>query len=165
MVGRFFEEFEVGEELVTPSRTVTEADIVMFSGLSGDYSPHHTDDEFIKTLPFEGKIAHGPLVIAVSSGLIVSLNLWRDTAIALMEINVKFKGATVMGDTIKVVVKVSDKKETKKGDKGTNYHYKRFFPTQEHESGNEVIRDGKPILDISKERFLFYEKWVSSILE
>ena len=55
--------------------------------------------------------------------------------------------------------------KTKKGDKGTNYLYKRFFPTQEHESGNEVIRHGKPILDTSKERFLFNEKWVSSILE
>ena len=118
MVGRNPEEFEVGEELVTPARTVTEADIVMFSGLSGDYSPHHTDDEFCKTLPFKGKIAHGPLVIAISSGLIVSLNLWRETALALMEMNVKFKGATVMGDTIRVFVKVSDKKETKKGDKG-----------------------------------------------
>jgi len=118
MVGRFFEEFDVGEKFVTPARTVTEADIVLFSGLSGDYSPHHTDDEFCKTLPFKGKIAHGPLVVAICSGLIVSLNLWRETAIALLEVNVKFKAATKMGDTIKVIVKVSDKKESKKGDKG-----------------------------------------------
>ncbi|MFH1351617.1 MAG: MaoC/PaaZ C-terminal domain-containing protein [Pseudomonadota bacterium] len=118
MAGRFFEEFTVGEEFVTPARTVTETDIVMFAGLSGDYSPHHTDDEFCKTLPFKGKIAHGPLVVAICSGLIVSLNLWRDTAIALMEVNVKFKAAAKMGDTIRVIVKVSDKKESKKGDKG-----------------------------------------------
>ncbi|MFH1479687.1 MAG: MaoC/PaaZ C-terminal domain-containing protein [Pseudomonadota bacterium] len=118
MIGRFLEEFTIGEELVTPSRTMTEADIVMFAGLSGDYSPHHTDAEFIKTLPFKGKLAHGPLVLAISSGLIVSLNLWRDTALALLELNIRFKGAVLVGDTIRVHVKVAETKESKKGDRG-----------------------------------------------
>jgi acyl dehydratase len=118
MVGRFFEEFHIGEELITPSRTVTETDIVIFSGLSGDYSPHHTDDEFCKSLPFKGKIAHGLLGVSICSGLIVSLNLWRETALALMELNVRYKAAVLIGDTLTVLVKVSDKKESKKGDKG-----------------------------------------------
>lgn len=118
MVGRFFEEFHVGEELRTPSRTVTEADIVMFAGLSGDYSPHHTDDEFCKSLPFKGKIAHGLLGVSVCSGLIVSLNLWRETALALLEMSVRFKAPVMIGDTITVFVKVAHKKESKKGDKG-----------------------------------------------
>jgi len=118
MVGRFFEEFTVGEELITPARTVTETDIVLFAGLSGDYSPHHTDDEFCKNLPFKERIAHGLLGVSICSGLIVSLELWRETALALMEMNVQFRGPIKMGDTVKVMVKVADKKLSKKGDKG-----------------------------------------------
>ena len=118
MVGRFFEEFRVGEEFSTPSRTVTEADIVMFAGLSADYSPHHTDEEFCKTLPFKGKIAHGLLGVSICSGLVVSLNLWRETGLALLEVNVQFKAPVMIGDTITVFLKVADKKESKKGDKG-----------------------------------------------
>jgi acyl dehydratase len=118
MVGRFFEEFILGEELITPSRTMTETDIVIFACLSGDYSPHHTDEEFCKNLPFKGKIAHGLLGVSICSGLVVSLDLWRDTALALMELSVQFKAAIKIGDTITVMVKVADKKESKKGDKG-----------------------------------------------
>ncbi|MBW1931091.1 MAG: dehydratase [Deltaproteobacteria bacterium] len=118
MAGRFLEEFEVGEEFVTPARTITESDIVMFAGLSGDYSPHHVDNEFIKTLPFKGKIAHGLLGVSVCSGLIVSLDLWRETAVALVEVDVRFKGAIYVGDTIRVTLKVVDKKEVSKGGRG-----------------------------------------------
>jgi len=52
MTGKYFEEFNIGDKYITASRTVTEADIVAFAGLSGDYNPLHTDEEFMKNTPF-----------------------------------------------------------------------------------------------------------------
>jgi len=118
MTGKFFEEFKESDEFVTPARTITETDIVLFAGISGDYSPHHVDNEFAKTLPFEGKIAHGLLGVSVCSGLITSLNLWRETAVALLEVNVRFQAAIKVGDTIKAVAKVAGKKDLTKGNRG-----------------------------------------------
>jgi len=64
-----FEDFEVGTETVTDSRTVTEADVFAFAGLSGDYNPLHVDAEFAKSTPFGERIAHGLLGLAIASGL------------------------------------------------------------------------------------------------
>ena len=68
-VRRFFDEIEVGEESESPGRTVTEADIVLFAGLSGDYNILHTDAEFMKSSIFGERIAHGLLGLAIQSGL------------------------------------------------------------------------------------------------
>ena len=66
---RYFEEIEVGEEFESPGRTVTETDIVLFAGLSGDYNVLHTDAEFMKKSIFGERIAHGLLGLAIQSGL------------------------------------------------------------------------------------------------
>ena len=66
---RFFEDIEVGEEYESPGRTVTEADIVIFAGLSGDYNVLHTDAEFMKSSIFGERIAHGLLGLAIQAGL------------------------------------------------------------------------------------------------
>src|SRR5207247_4536347 len=58
---RYFDEIEVGEEFESPGRTVTETDIVLFAGLSGDYNVLHTDAEFMKKSIFGERIAHGLL--------------------------------------------------------------------------------------------------------
>jgi acyl dehydratase len=135
MVGKFFDEFQIGDQFTTPSRTVTETDVVMFAGLSADYSPHHTDEEFCKTLPQKRKFAHGLLGVSICSGLIVSLNLWRDTALALLELTVRFKAPVMIGDTITVLIKVANKKESKKGDKGVI----TFDQTVKNQKGDAVI--------------------------
>ena len=67
---RYFEDFNVGDRIVTRGRTITEADIVMFSALSGDWHPLHTDVEYAKRGPFKERIAHGFLVLSVASGLL-----------------------------------------------------------------------------------------------
>jgi len=66
---RFFDEIALGEEYESPGRTVTESDIVMFAGLSGDYNVLHTDAEFMKQSIFGERIAHGLLGLAIQSGL------------------------------------------------------------------------------------------------
>src|SRR5438093_9339548 len=67
---RYFDDIQVGEEYESPGRTVTEADIVLFAGLSGDYNVLHTDAEFMKQSIFGERIAHGLLGLAIQAGLV-----------------------------------------------------------------------------------------------
>ena len=114
--GKYFDEFKIGEKFITPSRTVTEADIVNFAGISGDFNQVHTDEEFAKKLPFKGRIAHGLLTLAIASGL--TSRLIEGTAIAFLGQTNKFLGAVKPGDTITCYVEIADKKEGKKPDRG-----------------------------------------------
>ena len=66
--GRYWEDFAVGERLVTGRRTVDGGDVSRFAGLSGDFNPLHTDEVFAQQTPFGGRVAHGILTLAVSNG-------------------------------------------------------------------------------------------------
>jgi acyl dehydratase len=116
-VRRYFEDIEVGEEYESPGRTVTEADIVIFAGLSGDYNVLHTDAEFMKTSIFGERIAHGLLGLAIQSGLLAR-GMRPYATIAFMGLRWKFKGPIKIGDTIHARGKVIAKKETSKPDRG-----------------------------------------------
>jgi acyl dehydratase len=109
--GFYFEEFEVGRKFISSSRTITESDIVIFAGLSGDYNQIHTDVEFSKTTPFGQRVAHGLLVTSIASGLIAQSGLLEGTVIAFREINNwKFTKPTFIGDTIHVITEVVETK-------------------------------------------------------
>ena len=116
--GLYYEDFEVGVPHVTVRRTITEADVVTFAGLSGDYNPLHTDEEFGKTTPFGGRIAHGVLTLAVATGLTNQLAIYEGTTLALLELTVRFTGAVRFGDTVHVRLTPLEKKEHKKPDRG-----------------------------------------------
>jgi len=73
---KYFEDFQVGETVVTRARTVTETDIVSFAALTGDWYPLHTDVEYAKKGPFGERIAHGLLVLSIANGLLLSMT-WR----------------------------------------------------------------------------------------
>ena len=114
---RWFEEIEVGEQYESPGRTVTEADIVIFAGLSGDYNVLHTDAEFMKSSSFGERIAHGLLGLAIQAGLFTrATQAYATTAFA--GLRWKFKGPIKIGDTIRVRAKVVGKKETSQADRG-----------------------------------------------
>ena len=98
--GMYFEEFEVGVEVVSPGRTITEADVVAFAGLSGDYNQLHTDEEFAKGLMFGQRIAHGMLVLSIATGLAARLGFIEGTALAFRELTWKFSQPVFFGDTI-----------------------------------------------------------------
>jgi acyl dehydratase len=119
MKGMYWEEWEIGAEFESPARTVTEADIVMFAGLSGDYNPLHVNEEYAKTTIFGTRIAHGPLVYAITAGLLFQLHLYDDTLIAFLGFeNLKFTGPVKAGDTIHAKIKVLEKRETSRPDRG-----------------------------------------------
>lgn len=108
--GLYFEEFEEGAELVTPARTITETDIQLFAGLTGDYNQLHTDVEFCKDTVFGQRVAHGLLGLSIASGLGTRLGFIEGTAVALREVTWKFTGPIFIGDTIHLEVKVAHKK-------------------------------------------------------
>lgn len=115
---QYFEDIQVGDEYVSPGRTVTEADIVAFAGLSGDYNVLHTDAEYMKTSIFGERIAHGLLGLSISSGLGARAVVRPFATIAFLGLRWRFKGPIKIGDTIKVRMRVSEKKETSKPDRG-----------------------------------------------
>lgn len=117
-MGRYFEEFEVGEEILSPGRTVTEADVVSFAGLSGDYNQLHTDEEFAKKTIFGKRIAHGLLGLAITSGLRARTGIFDGTGLAFLSLKLKFTGAIFINDTLTIKMKVKEKRETKKSDRG-----------------------------------------------
>ena len=82
--GTYFSEFEVGQDFVSGGRTVTEADVVAFAGLSGDYNPLHIDKSFAEKTPFGKRIAHGMLSVSISTGLGQTLGIFEGTTMALM---------------------------------------------------------------------------------
>jgi len=117
-MGRIFSEFEIGQRFVTPGRTITEADVAAFAGLTGDYNPVHTDEEFARATDFGGRIAHGPMGIGMAFGLASRLDLIDGTVIALLGVSWEFRTPTRAGDTIHAVIEVIDKREVKKPDRG-----------------------------------------------
>ncbi|UCH87966.1 MAG: MaoC family dehydratase N-terminal domain-containing protein [Thermoplasmata archaeon] len=116
--GRTFDEFDEGEEIMTASRTVTEADVVNFAGLSGDFNPLHTDESFAEKTPFKGRIAHGMLSMAIATGLANQMGIFEGTTLALLSQTIKYTGAVKFGDTIRLKLKVGEKKESSKSDRG-----------------------------------------------
>jgi len=116
--GKSFDQFSVGDEFYTASRTITEADVVAFAGLSGDYNPLHTDQTFMEKTAFGGRIAHGALILSVATGLANQLGIFEGTTIAVLEMTTRFTGAVKFGDTIRTVLTITDKKESKKPDRG-----------------------------------------------
>jgi acyl dehydratase len=141
MRGMYWEEWEIGAEFESPARTVTEADIVMFAGLSGDYNPLHVNEEYCKTTVFGTRIAHGPLVYAITAGLLFQLHLYDDTLIAFLGFeNLKFTGPVKPGDTIHARIKVLEKRETSRPDRGVMKRELRVF-NQRGEVVQEAIQN------------------------
>lgn len=116
--GLTFEEFEIGATYKSQARTITEADVVTFAGLSGDFNPLHTDAEFARTTPFGERIVHGMLTVVISTGMSNWTGLFAGTTIALVEQNIQYKGAVKFGDTVRLQLEVAEKKETSKPDRG-----------------------------------------------
>jgi 3-hydroxybutyryl-CoA dehydratase len=108
--GLYFEEFEEGVQMVTPGRTITETDIQLFAGLTGDYTQIHTNVEYCKDTVFGQRIAHGLLGLSIASGLAARLGFIEGTAVALREVSWKFTLPIFIGDTIHLNVVVSHKK-------------------------------------------------------
>ncbi len=98
--GKYFEDFSLGEETTSAGRTITEADIVNFAGLSGDFTQLHTNAEYARQGPFGQRIAHGLLGLTVASGLMAQPGYLEGTVQAFREMDWKFSLPVFIGDTL-----------------------------------------------------------------
>jgi acyl dehydratase len=144
---QYFEDIRVGDEYLSPGRTVTEADIVAFAGLSGDYNVLHTDAEYMKSSIFGERIAHGLLGLSISSGLGMRAVARPFATMAFLGMRWRFKGPIRIGDTIRVRLRVSDRRETTKPDRGI-VTVQRTVVNQR----DEVVQEGETELMIERRR-------------
>lgn len=109
--GLYFEEFEVGARMVTRGRTITEADLVQFAGLTGDYNPMHTDAEYSKDSFMGRRVAHGMLSLSYAVGQAYQLGILERTVLGFRGLEMKFSAPVYIGDTIHAELLVAEKKE------------------------------------------------------
>lgn len=108
-VTRRFEDFSVGDVVLTRGRTVDIGDLTVFSGLTGDHYPLHTDHQYAEGTQFGARIAHGPLTFALAVGLVGMSGFYGDAVVALLGIDgLRAKKAVFAGDTIRVKGTVLD---------------------------------------------------------
>lgn len=132
----YFDDVEVGQEWESLGRTVTEADIVNFAGLSGDFNPIHIDHEFARTTLFQRPLAHGLLVFAMGSGL----GLYSPPMRTLALLGVRewhFRGPVYIGDTIKVRTKIVEKEVRSRGKRGAVTWQKQIFNQE-----GKIVQEG-----------------------
>lgn len=131
----YFEDYTIDEVRTSRGRTITEADIVNFAGLSGDFVELHMNEEYARTGPFGKRIAHGALIFSISTGLMVQMTSNQEAIVAFRGVDqLRFIAPVFIGDTIHVVKKTIDK-NTKDGVRGLV-----TFET------TVLNQDGKPVL-------------------
>lgn len=110
----FYDDVQIGQQWESPGRTITQADVVNFAGVSGDFNAIHMDHEYARGTPFRQPIAHGLLIFSVGSGLSLNFPAMRTLAfLSIKEWN--FREPVFFGDTIRAVTKVLEKEERSRG--------------------------------------------------
>lgn len=115
-IKKYFEEFVLNDVRITKGRTITETDIVLHAGQSGDFFPHHMDEEWCKTQPFKHRIAHGTLIFTVAIGL--TADFVNEVSMTYGYERLRFIKPVFINDTIKVNITIKDKKDHKKPEYG-----------------------------------------------
>lgn len=145
MKSLYYEEFEVGDYFKTRARTITEADVVAFAGLSWDFNSVHMDAEYAKTTIFGERVAHGALGFVVHTGLSAALGHLTETVVAFMGMTWNFHKPIKIGDTIHVEQNVKSKKEIKKDGMGIV-----VFDTRLVNQRGEVVQQGDKTVLVKK---------------
>ncbi|MBL7208979.1 MAG: MaoC family dehydratase N-terminal domain-containing protein [Dehalococcoidia bacterium] len=110
---KYFEDFQVGNKIVTRGRTVTETDLVNFASFTGDWYPLHTDSEYARKTRFGERIAHGMLTLSLATGLWSPEYTMQWAFVAFYGIDgVRFTAPVKIGDTLRVEFEVIEKQDT-----------------------------------------------------
>jgi len=105
----FFEDYVIGEQRQSFGRTITEADIVIHAGQTGDFFPHHMDAEWVKTQEFKRRVAHGTLILSMAIGM--TTNVVNPAAFSYGYDRIRFIKPVFIGDTIRVTATISEKRD------------------------------------------------------
>jgi acyl dehydratase len=99
----YFEDFEAGESFESAGRTITEADLTLFSMVSGDWNPIHADAEFARGTRYGQRVVHGALGIAIATGRLHELGIFERSAVAMIGLrNWMFREPMFVGDTVRL---------------------------------------------------------------
>ena len=134
IVERFFEDYEIGSARRTLGRTITEADIVLHAGQTGDFFPHHMDSEWCATQDFGQRIAHGTLIFSVAIGM--TAHAINPRAMSYGYDKLRFIRPVFINDTITVAAAISEKRD----------HPKRSTHGFVHESVSVSKQTGETVL-------------------
>jgi len=145
---RFFEDFRLGDRIVTQGRTVTPADGLFWAMFTGDMNPMHVDEEFASRHGiFGGKFPPGLMSVAIASGLKERLGLTAGTALAMLEQTIRYKSPVLFGDTIHVVLIVNEVEPHPTKPRGTvRFHYEVV------KHGGEVASEGEWVMVFAARR-------------
>lgn len=112
MKPQHFEDYQLGDSRETTGRTITEADVVLHAGQTGDFYPHHMDKEWCATQPFKERIAHGTLIFSVAVGMTAAeIN---PHAMSYGYDKLRFIKPVFIGDTIISKISISEKRDHKR---------------------------------------------------
>ena len=145
--GRWFDDFEPGRAFDSRGRTLTEADVVLFAGLSGDHNPMHVDETAASRTAFRGRIAHGLLVESIASGLAMQTGIFHGTLAALLEMTIAYRLPVRAGDTIRIRLSVVDREPQAGPRRGWV-----AFRTEVHNQLDELVLDGTWRLLVQRRR-------------
>jgi acyl dehydratase len=106
---QYWEDYEIGYTRTSTGRTITESDLVIHAGQTGDFYPHHMDAEFAKSTPFGQRVAHGTLILSVGVGMLA--NEINDAAFSYGYDKVRFIAPVFIGDTIVSKAEIVAKRE------------------------------------------------------
>jgi acyl dehydratase len=147
VLGLWYEDFQIGEERLSPGRTITESDLGNFAGLTGDFSQVHTDEEFCKKTEFGTRIAHGLFGLSIAQGLAWRTNYTQGTGVASLGWDKwRFKRPIMIGDTVRARWRATDKRESRsKSGMGIITEFVELVNQR-----GEVVQDGEHITMIRK---------------
>jgi acyl dehydratase len=130
-IDRWFDDFEIGESRDSVGRTITETDVVMHAGQTGDFFPHHMDAEWTKTQPFGQRIAHGTLVMSVAVGM--TAGDINPQAMSYGYDRVRFIKPVFINDTITVTAEITEKTDHGKRPTESGYVHEVVRVTNQHD--------------------------------
>jgi acyl dehydratase len=135
----FYADLAEGQEFTTPARTITETDVVQFSGLTGDCNPIHTDAEFAAGTRYGQRIVHGLFGVSVCIGLMSRTGIFEGSAVALLGVDEwRFRAPIFIGDTVRCRIHILGKRLTSSGETGVVQ--RRFELLNQR---GDIVQDGR----------------------
>lgn len=134
-IDRWYDDFEIGESRTSTGRTITEADIVLHAGQTGDFFPHHVDAEWAATQPIGARIAHGTLILSIAVGM--TAGDINPQAMSYGYDRIRFVKPVYIGDTITVQAEIREKSDHAKAPE--RFGYVHELVTVSNQRGETVL--------------------------